>query len=78
MPDEVKNRLRQVTNELLREIERYMNECGIEYVVSNIEYTNKNAKDNYVAYLLSALKKDWAKNMRIKQEEQNKYERARE
>ena len=76
--EEVKSKLKQITDELLREINKYINECGIEYVVSNIEYANKNAKDNYVAYLLSALKKDWAKNMRLKQEEQNKYERARE
>ena len=78
VPDEVKNRLKRVTDELLKEIDRYINECGIEYVVSNIEYTNKNAKDNYVAYLISALKNDWAKNIRDKQEEQSRYERAKE
>ena len=78
VPNEIKDELKQVTNELLREIEKYISEHGIEYVMSNIRYANKNAKDNYVAYLINALKNDWAKNIRAKQKEQNKIERAKE
>ena len=78
IPDEVKSKLKQVTNELLREINRYIIEKGLDYVVSNIEYTNRNAKDNYIGYLISALKNDWAKGVREKQELQDKIEKARE
>lgn len=78
VPDEVKSKLRQVTSELLKEINRYIAEKGFEYVMSNIEYANKNAKDNYIGYLLISLKNDWAKNVREKQETENKIEKARE
>ncbi len=78
VPNEVKGSLKQVTNELLREINRYITERGLEYVMSNIEYANKHAKDNYIGYLLNALKDDWAKNVREKQDLQDKMEKARE
>ena len=78
IPNEVRDKLKQVTNELLRKIERYIAEKGLEYVMSNIEYANRNAKDNYAGYLLNALKNDWAKNVREKQETQSKLEKARE
>ena len=78
IPEAIKVELKRVTDELVSVIIKYLQEKGEEYVLSNIRYANKNAKENYVAYLLSALKKDWAKNIRAKQEEQNKYERARE
>ncbi len=77
VPDEIRNSLKQITNELLAVIEKYISERGIEYVMSNIEYANKNAKDNYVAYLLSALRNDWAKSVREKQEMQDSVEKAK-
>ncbi len=78
IPKAIEVELKQVTDELISVIAKYLQEKGEEYVLSNIRYTNKNAKDNYVAYLINALKNDWAKNVRAKQEEQNRYERAKE
>jgi len=76
IPDSVKAELKQVSDELMNEVSRYISEKGIDYVMSNIRYANNNAKDNYIAYLLQALKNDWAKNIREGQDEQNKYEQA--
>jgi plasmid replication initiation protein len=43
------------------EVQRCFKKHGIDYVKRNISYTNKNAKKNYRAYLMKALKEDWAK-----------------
>jgi hypothetical protein len=40
-----------------------------DVLVSNIKYTNKNAKDNYAQYLRMALNKDWGKYIREQDEE---------
>ena len=76
-PEEIKDELRQVSDELIKEILKYLQEKDMTYVLSNIRYANKNAKDNYVVYLLKALQNDWAKNARVEQEEQNKFEQAK-
>jgi len=78
IPDELLSKLKQSTPEILEAITKYMDEKGFEYVLSNIEYANKNAKDNYVAYLINALKNDWAKNARQQQEEYNELSKAEE
>lgn len=48
--------------EMLRQHSMY----GAEYLVSAIEYTNKNSRDNYDAFLVKCLKEDWAKSEREK------------
>jgi len=78
IPEPIRIELKQTTNELDNVIFKYLKEKGKEYVLSNIRYVNKNAKENYIGYLLNALKNDWAKNMRAKEEERVRYERARE
>ena len=40
-------------------ISSYLND--LDFLISNIEYTNKNCKENYLAYLKLALEKDYAK-----------------
>lgn len=42
-------------------IQNSFKKFGIDYVKRNISYTNKHAKKNYRAYLVKALKEDWAK-----------------
>ncbi len=39
---------------------------GYDYVKRNIDYANKNATDNYAAYLTAAIKEDWATTSRQK------------
>jgi plasmid replication initiation protein len=50
---------------LSKNIEKY----NIEVFESNVKYTNKYAKDNYLAYLKKALKEDYAKTTREKKKE---------
>lgn len=47
------------TKSIIELITRYLDK-GIEYIVSNIKYSIKNAKDNFPAYLRQALEKDYA------------------
>ena len=62
----------------IKRVENFYIKNGEEYVRSAILYTKKRAKENKSAYLMQALENDWAKNVRAKQEEQNRYERAKE
>jgi len=62
----------------MKKIEDIYVQKGEEYIKSAIEYTKKHAKTNKRAYLIQALEKDWAKDIRAKHEEQSRYERARE
>ena len=39
---------------------KYLKKKGFEYVKRNIEYANLKAEKNYRAYLINALKEDWA------------------
>ena len=41
-------------------IVKYFKKKGFEYVKRNIEYANLKAEKNYRAYLINALKEDWA------------------
>jgi len=77
IPEPIRIELKQTTNELDNVIVKYLREKGEEYVLSNIRYTNRNAKNNYIGYLLNALKNDWAKDERKEMERQNVFERAK-
>jgi len=46
--------------DLISEISTCLESHDKEYVIRNIEYANKNAKDNYPKYLKDALKNSWA------------------
>jgi hypothetical protein len=48
----------------------WLEEKDIDYVISNIKYTNKNCKENekYKGYLVNALKKDWGIELREHEE----------
>lgn len=48
---------------------------GINYLVSNIEYTKRNCKENFDVYLKKCLINDWAKGEREKEELQKKKEK---
>jgi plasmid replication initiation protein len=50
----------EVENFISKSIDKY----SFEIFESNIKYTNKNAKNNYLAYLKRALGHDWAKSTR--------------
>jgi len=56
------------------EVQRCFKKHGIDYVKRNISYANKHAKKNYRAYLVKALKEDWAiqeeEDIESKQQEQ--------
>jgi len=54
-------------------IQPYLNE--LEYLISNIKYTNKNHKENYLAYLKLSLKNDYAKPEREVKENKKKITR---
>ncbi len=47
---------------IFHQIEPYFDD--LDFLVSNIEYANKNCKENYPAYLKLALQKDYAKTNR--------------
>ena len=64
LPDEFK------INSIYHLIEPYFNE--LDFLVSNIEYSNKNCDKNYPAYLKLALKNDYAKVNREVKEKKNK------
>ncbi len=51
-------------------IEPYFDD--LDFLVSNIEYANKNCKENYPAYLKLALKNDYAQGHREVKEKKNK------
>jgi len=50
----------QKQKSLLKVIATYLKTHDKEYIIRNIEYANKNAKDNYPKYLKDALKNSWA------------------
>ena len=80
LPDALLDKLKdfELNKSDIKKIEGIYVKRGEEYVRSAIEYTKKYAKTNKRAYLIQALEKDWAKDIRAKHEEQSKYERARE
>jgi len=49
-------------------IKKYLFHKGKDYVIASIEYTNKNYKDNYDAYLKMTFEKDWSQAKREKKE----------
>ncbi len=57
-------------NSIYRQIEPYFND--LNFLVSNIEYANKNCDKNYPAYLKLALKNDYAKVNREVKEKKDK------
>jgi len=57
-------------NSIYRQIEPYFND--LNFLVSNIEYANKNCDKNYLAYLKLALKNDYAKVNREVKEKKGK------
>ncbi len=67
-----KTHTQEIKNFISENIEKY----SYEIFESNIKYTNKYAKDNYLAYFKKALSSDWGKSMREQEEakEQKKKE----
>ena len=57
-------------NSIYHQIEPYFD--NLDFLVSNIEYSNKNCKENYPAYLKLALKNDYAKVNREVKEKKDK------
>ena len=57
-------------NSIYHQIEPYFDDLA--FLVSNIEYSNKNCKENYPAYLKLALKNDYAKVNREVKEKKGK------
>lgn len=62
------------TEEIKDFISENFEKYSFETLESNIKYTNKYAKDNYLAYFKKALAGDWGKSMReqVKAKEQKK------
>ena len=57
-------------NSIYSLIEPYLND--LDFLISNIEYANKNCKENYPAYLKLALKNDYAQGHREVKEKKDK------
>jgi len=64
--------VRQSQNTILKIIVAFYEINGCDYVLRNIDYTNKHAKNNYRSYLLKALQNDYGLAMKEDEDIQQK------